>query len=97
MTHLIRQLLTAWDCGKLKSETELDPPISVRVQLERLKQAREDSELATPAIDGVAVTNHIRCDDASSMEGEGDERRRSISHFGPSECQVWQRGEDIVD
>ena len=38
MTHLIRQLLTAWDCGKLKSETELDPPISMRVQLERLKR-----------------------------------------------------------
>ena len=40
MTHLIRQLLTAWDCGELKSETELDPPISMRVQLERLKRGR---------------------------------------------------------
>ena len=48
----------------------------------RETKAREDSELATPAIDGVAVTNHIRCDDASSMARAGDERR-SISHFGP--------------
>ena len=67
MTHLIRQLLTAWDCGELKSETELDLhacPI-------RETKATADSELATPAIDGVAVTNHIRCDDASSMDDEG--------------------------